>query len=253
MTRALPTGKMQSPNLEYGVEMKVPFGQYPDASLAPTMRELSSIELETTVTALSELLIDSVNSGAGLGFLPPLSRAQGRDYWLSIRSELRNGSRLLFAAFAGARIVGTGQLVLSMWPNMPHKAELQKLLVSEAVRGRGIGRSLIAKLHDAARQRGRSLLTLSTRRGGGAETLYKSLGYRELGVMPRSTVGPRGELYDSVFLYQDLAERDWNGTAGGNTDGLEPTGALISGGNETPERRSIVDSRRNEEDTTAVA
>jgi len=213
--------------------MTVLFDTPASAIVATTLREISSSELEIHVPALSELLRDTVNAGAGLGFLPPLTREQGRNYWRSIRAELDAGSRLLLAAFAGGRMIGTGQLVLSVWPDMPHKAELQKILVAAAARGRGVGRSLIAALHDAARQRGRSLLTLSTRRGARAEDLYKSLGYLELGVMPRATVGPQGERYDSVFLYQDLSERGWIDVKSGHADAPEQRAGFIRASGES--------------------
>jgi acetyltransferase len=151
-----------------------------------------------------------------VGFLPPLTHDQGRDYWLSLRPELQADSRLLLAAYADDRLVGAGQLSLSPWPNSRHRAEVQKLFVATAVRGRGVGRSLMVPLHDAARQLGRSLLLLNTRRGEPAENFYKELGYREVGVIPGWTLGPAGERYDHVTLYHELSLQpsSGSGTAG---------------------------------------
>ena len=140
-----------------------------------------------------------------MGFLPPLTATEGRDYWLSLRPELEAGSRLLLAAFADDRLVGSGQLALSSSPAARHRAELQKLFVASTLRGQGVGRLLLAALHDAARQRGRSLLLLNTRRGQPAENFYKGLGYREAGVLPGWSVGVAGERYDHVTLYQELS------------------------------------------------
>jgi len=140
-----------------------------------------------------------------MGFLAPMTDDGCRDYWLSLRPQLQAGSRVLLAAYEEEVIVGTGQLSLSLWPNARHRAELQKLFVGNSLRGRGVGRSLLAALHDAARQRGRSLLVLNTRRGGVAETFYKGLGYTEVGVIPGWSAGPAGERYDHVTLYQELS------------------------------------------------
>jgi GNAT superfamily N-acetyltransferase len=140
-----------------------------------------------------------------MGFLPPLTRDEARDYWLSLRPELEAGSRLVLAVYDAYGIVGSGQLSLSPWPNSRHRAELKKIFVATALRGRGVGRLLMAALHAVARQHGRSLLVLNTRRGDPAETFYKGLGYGEVGVIPGWTVGPKGERYDHVTLYQELS------------------------------------------------
>jgi acetyltransferase len=162
-------------------------------------------DLERLAPALSSLLIETVNGGAPLGFLTPITREQAGDYWLSLRPDLDAGTRLLFVAFTRDGPAGSGQLVLSPAPNGRHRAELQKLFVSRSLRGRGVGRSLLAALHGAARRRRRTLLVLNTRRGDRAETFYKRLGYREVGVLPGWSVGPAGERYDHVALYRQLA------------------------------------------------
>ena len=170
-----------------------------------TIRSLSIGELENKLDEVAALLKASVDAGAGLGFLPPLAPAEAKVYWLSLRSELRAGSRLLLAACAADRVVGTGQLAFAQHSNAPHRAELQKLFVDGALRGRGVGRLLVSALHDAARQRGRSLLVLSTRHGLPPERFYRGLGYREAGLIPGFSRGPAGERYDSLTLYQELS------------------------------------------------
>ena len=140
-----------------------------------------------------------------MGFLTPLSHDGCRDYWLSLCPELQVGSRVLLAAYNEDVIVGTGQLSLSPWPNARHRAELQKLFVCSSLRGRGVGNSLLAALHDAARHLGRSLLVLTTRHGGAAERFYKGSGYKEVGVIPGWSAGRAGERYDHVYLYQELS------------------------------------------------
>ena len=173
-------------------------------TMSASIRLASPTELEDLLPALVALLRDTVNGGVPLGFLAPLTYDGGRDYWLSLRPELQAGSRLLLVAYAGDRIVGSGQLAFASMPNARHRAEVQKLFVATGLRGRGVGRSLLAALHDAARQRGRSLLLLNTRRGEPSEKFYKGLGYREVGVVPGYSVGQAGERYDTVMLYQEL-------------------------------------------------
>lgn len=169
------------------------------------VRLLPADELERHLPVLVGLLTEAVNLGAGLGFLAPLSREDACDYWLSQRAEIRSGARLLLAATIEGRIVGSGQLALVPWATARHRAEIQKLVVADSVRGRGVGRALLAGLHGTARRQGRSLMLLNTRRGGRPEGFYKRLGYRELGVLPGGALGPAGERLDIVTLYRDLS------------------------------------------------
>jgi GNAT superfamily N-acetyltransferase len=162
-------------------------------------------ELEHQLAALSSLLSECVHSGASLGFLPPLSRSDAAAYWLALRTELRDGARLLLGAYVDGFLVGCGQLALPRWPNARHRAEVQKIIVSSTLQGRGVGGALLAGLHQAARQRGRSLLLLNTKRGDSPERFYKALGYRVAGVIPGYTVGPSGQRVDNVTLYHELA------------------------------------------------
>lgn len=173
--------------------------------MSTIVRSIPAAQLEASLPALVELLIDAVNGGGSLGFMPPLTREQARTYWSSLRAELEAGSRLLLAAHVDERLVGSGQLGFPRWPNAHHRAEVQKLFVDTSLRGRGVGRSLMLALHDAARQRGRSLLLLNTRHRGPAERFYRALGYREVGVIPGYAAGPAGERYDDVSLYHELS------------------------------------------------
>ena len=173
-------------------------------ALPVTTQLLSATELTRNVPILADLLIDVVDGGAPMGFLAPLAYDQACAYWMSLREDLRSGTRLLFVAFEGTRIIGSGQLALPRWPNGRHRAELQKLLVNAAMRGRGVGRLLMAALHDAARERGRSLILLGTRRGGPAEGFYRALGYREIGVIPGYAMDSAGKRYDNVSFYHEI-------------------------------------------------
>ena len=169
-----------------------------------TIRKISATEFDEALPALISLLQETVAAGTPMGFFAPLSEKMAREYWLSIVPELESGSRALLAAFDAGRLVGSGQLALAQRQNSPHRAELQKLFVATSARGRGVGRSLMDALHEAALSGGRHLIMLNTRKGIPAEEFYKSLGYLEVGVMPGWTIGPDGERYDHVELYREL-------------------------------------------------
>jgi ribosomal protein S18 acetylase RimI-like enzyme len=79
------------------------------------------------------------------------------------------------------------------------------VFIGRPLRGRGVGASLMAAVHEAARQRGRSLLVLNARRNV-AERFYKPLGYQEVGVIPGYSLGSNGARIDSVSLYLELTD-----------------------------------------------
>jgi acetyltransferase len=173
-------------------------------STLTSVRSVSALELVALLPDLVELFTETVNGGAPLGFLPPINHAIAREYWISLIRDLETRSRLLLIAFDESVAIGSAQLELSQRPNSPHRAELQKVFVERGSRGRGIGRTLMRAVHAAAHENGRNLIHLSTRRGEPVETFYKSLGYKEAGVMPGWTIDRSGERYDHVTLYKEI-------------------------------------------------
>jgi GNAT superfamily N-acetyltransferase len=169
-----------------------------------SVRPVTPGQLEPLLPDLVDLFREAVHGGWSLGFLPPLSHEDARAYWRSLWPELRAESRVLLAAFLGDRLAGTGQLAFPPWFNGRHRAEVQKLFVATDLRGHGIGKALMTALHDVALQRGRTLIVLNARRGDPAERFYRGLGYREAGAFPGYTLGPEGERYEHVALYQEL-------------------------------------------------
>lgn len=150
------------------------------------------------------LLQDAAESGASVGFLPPVGDAEGRAYWRTVLAAVAEGGRVLLAAVEGNSIVGTVQLDLARMANARHRAEVMKLMVHRRARRRGIGRALMLGLEEEARRVGRSLLVLDTRAADAAEQLYVSLGYTRVGVIPRYARSASGSLDDTVYFYREL-------------------------------------------------
>jgi ribosomal protein S18 acetylase RimI-like enzyme len=57
----------------------------------------------------------------------------------------------VLAAREGGRLVGTVQLHASWAPNQPHRGDVAKLIVHRTARRRGIARTLMTSLEEAAR------------------------------------------------------------------------------------------------------
>lgn len=165
------------------------------------IREIAQAEFDER--ALVELLKDSVDAGASVGFLAPLPPQEGREYWHSVRGELADG-RVLFGAFVDGKLVGSVQLAPVAKPNGRHRAEVQKLMVLRSYRGRGIGKALMAAVEGKAAELGRWLLVLDTVPAQPAEQLYERLGYVRAGVVPDYAEKSSGGFDPTVIFYKQL-------------------------------------------------
>jgi acetyltransferase len=145
-----------------------------------------------------------VEDGASVGFLPPLSAADARGYWRAVLQAVSGGTRVLLVALDDGDVLGSVQLDLATMPNARHRAEVMKLVVHRRARRAGIGRALMLAVEQAAREAGRTLLVLDTRRGDAAERLYERLGYTRVGVIPRYARSATGALDDTVYFYREL-------------------------------------------------
>ncbi|WP_303979129.1 GNAT family N-acetyltransferase [Dongia mobilis] len=153
--------------------------------------------------ALIELLMDVVEAGAAISFLPPMTEGEAGAFWDKALSDLSHRS-ILVARDAAGRIQGSVQLIPAAMPNQPHRAEIAKLLVHTKARRKGIGRALMLAAEAEAKSLGRTLLTLDTRRGDDGEALYRNLGYVEVGIIPRYAKNADGSFHDTVVFYKEL-------------------------------------------------
>jgi len=169
-----------------------------------TIERVTAEQAQASLTELIQLLQDAVNSGASVGFLPPLSDDVARVYWQGTIDAVAHGTGLLLVACQDGHIVGTVQLALATQPNAQHRAEVQKLMVHTRVRRQGIGQALMTAVDEIARATGRTLLVLDTRRGDVSEQVYLKQGYTRAGIIPRYAQSAHGTLDDTVIFYRML-------------------------------------------------
>ncbi|HEX6252013.1 MAG TPA: GNAT family N-acetyltransferase [Gemmatimonadaceae bacterium] len=155
---------------------------------------------------LAALLVDAVESGAAVSFVAPLSLETARTWWRTTIAAADPRAMFLVAR-DDEGIAGTVQLHPAWAPNQPHRAEIVKLLVHRRCRRAGIGTGLMRAMEDAARRNGFSLLTLDAKRGEAAEHLYRRMGWKHAGTIPRYAVDPDGTPHDAVILYRELDAR----------------------------------------------
>lgn len=157
------------------------------------------------VGELADLLADTVDGGASVGFLAPLDRAEAAAWWQERSAAVADGRLVVWVAHEGpGRVLGTVSLALPDRPNSRHRAELVKLMVHRTARGRGLGRRLLTVAEEEAAARGITLLHLDTETDSPAERLYRSAGWTPVGAIPDYAADPGGVLRPTTIYYKRL-------------------------------------------------
>ncbi len=168
--------------------------------------DLGEAGLNVHLAGLARVLADSVNDGAAISFMSPLTPDVAALFWLNdVRPEVASGRRVLFGALRGGELVGTVQLITAMPPNQPHRCEIAKMMVAPSARRLGLGRALMMAALERARTLGKTLVTLDTRTGDRAEPLYASVGFKTAGIIPDFAFDPDGKAkHATTYMYHRL-------------------------------------------------
>ncbi|MFL6790532.1 MAG: GNAT family N-acetyltransferase [Bradyrhizobium sp.] len=159
---------------------------------------------DAALEQLASVLVDCVEGGASVSFMSPFCLEEALAFFRTVASSVAAGDTVLLAAKLDGRIVGTVQLGLDTPPNQPHRADLKKMLVHRAARGRGLGAALMAQVEEEARRLGRWLLVLDTVPGENGYRLYKRAGWTECGTIPNYAMFPDGRLCDTALFWKRL-------------------------------------------------
>lgn len=175
---------------------------------APAIEVLAAERFRAAIPELAELLVDAVESGASVGFLPPFNAGDAEGWWRTLTDDVSTGRVLVLLLRVDGRTLGTAQLRLAQLPNARHRAEVAKVLVHSSARRRGYGRMLMDAIEAAARKAGRHLLVLDTLSGSDAEGLYARLGWTRVAEIPRYAEVPNGRFAATTVYYKDLKRRN---------------------------------------------
>ena len=167
------------------------------------IREMSAPE-QSSITALARLLVECVQTGASVSFMADLTQACAEAFFQDAFHSIARKERVLLAAFEGGELVGTVQVRTGLPPNQPHRADVAKLLVHPAARGRGIGELLMKRAEEAALNAGKTLLELDTATGESGERLYTRLAWTRVGVIPNYALFPDGRPCATTIFYKEL-------------------------------------------------
>ncbi|GKQ38891.1 GNAT family N-acetyltransferase [Streptomyces sp. A012304] len=170
-----------------------------------TTTRLDATALLDWAEDLADLLVDTVDGGASIGFLAPLDRARALAWWRERATAVAAGQLAVWTAHDAGRVVGTVSLAFPDKPNSRHRAELVKLMVHRDARGRGLGRRLLTTAEEAAVASGVTLLHLDTETDSPAEGLYRGAGWTRAGVIPDYAADPSGVLRPTTLYYKRVA------------------------------------------------
>jgi ribosomal protein S18 acetylase RimI-like enzyme len=170
------------------------------------IKQLNADQVSPLAEQFAEILQETVKRDGAVGFVMPLSKDDAAAFWVdTIAPQVRAGDRLLYGAFIGDDLVGTVQLIVGMPNNQRHRSEIAKLMVHPNHRRKGIARALLIEAEKTAIRLGRTLITLDTRTGDGAEPLYLSLGFQVAGIIPNYAKDAVGEGYHgTTYMYKQV-------------------------------------------------
>ncbi|MFJ4713442.1 GNAT family N-acetyltransferase [Streptomyces sp. NPDC088785] len=157
---------------------------------------------------LGDLLLDVVAGGGSLGFLAGLTRAEAVAWWDGLAPAVARGDLAVWAVRdTDGRCLGTVTLAFGGMPNGRHRAEVRKLMVHSAARGRGLGRVMLETAERAAAARGITLLVLDTETDSPAEGFYRAAGWQRVGTIPDYAADTTGALRATTLYYKRPGRR----------------------------------------------
>ena len=157
---------------------------------------------EQNIPRFAEILIDAVDSGAGVSFMKPLTRQDAEDFWRGQLASIAQGKTFPIVAEHQGQIAGLVLLIKAWAPNQPHRADVAKLLVHRNFRRQGHATALIKALEEKARAMGLTMITFDAVAGSAAESFYKSLGYICVGYYPDYAYSGDGKLDGTALFYK---------------------------------------------------
>lgn len=169
---------------------------------------------------VAALIAEAVGRREALGLAGPLTANEYRAHIEPLFDAADAGDAGLGAVLdADGTVVGTAQWTRSPYRTRRVLAELDRVCVSPAARGRGVGRMLVDLLTTDAAEHGIEVLGLEVRGNNhGAVALYESRGFRRTGLIPNA-VAEDSDRYDVVLMHRELPR-----PAGVRLIGSEPVG-----------------------------
>lgn len=172
----------------------------------PTFKITTLTSQPQVITALADLLIDTVANGGSVSFMHPLAPEMAIAFWKNSLAAADRGERVVLGVYDGEILVATVTLLLDCPPNQPHRAEIAKMMTRMSHRNQGIARSLMQIAERMAVERGKTLLNLDTAADEGAAGFYEGLGFQKTGIIPDYALKPHGGLTATIIYWKRIGE-----------------------------------------------
>jgi RimJ/RimL family protein N-acetyltransferase len=146
------------------------------------------------------------DAGGAVGFRPGATREEVDSALVRHEAQMADGQAVLGQLRDPAgQLLGLGWWVASPTPLLAHALWLYRVMVEPNLRGRNLGRVLMAGLHRVAREtQGIEMVTLDYRSGTGVGGFYARCGYTEVGRIPGAIRVAPGDDRDDVIMTRRL-------------------------------------------------
>ena len=144
------------------------------------------------------------NAGGAVGFVPPVTQDDVAPTLDDLVRRVREGRALIVLLTVDGRVGGFAALLRASSPLRRHWATVLRVQVHPSLQGRGLGRVLMAGVHEVARADGLEFLHLGARDGAGVEGFYRRLGYQVVGRLPGAIRVAPGDDRDEIQLVRRL-------------------------------------------------
>lgn len=176
---------------------------------APRAEALTTFD-DATREQVLDLWIRTNDAGGAVGFLPGASRATVDARLAAAERDMDVGMRVAVVQRSASdnRVLGLAFLSEGPNPILSHTRWVYTVMTDPDLRGRNLGRLLMAGTHRAARNLGVEILALGVRSGTGTSNFYEACGYHESGrILGAIRVAP-GDERDDITMTRRLDDAD---------------------------------------------
>ena len=143
---------------------------------------------------------DVSNAGGAVGFVPPVTRSDVAPVLDRLLEGVNAGRDVLAVLTVDGVLAGFASLVGQSSPLRRHWGTVLRVQVHPSRQGSGLGRTLMAGVHDIARSRGWEFVSLTARGGTGVDAFYRGLGYIEHGRLPGAIRVAPGDEREEILM-----------------------------------------------------
>jgi len=155
---------------------------------------------DTLRRALLTHWVDVSNAGGAVGFVPPVTEDDVVPLLDKLLDGIQSGRDVLALLTVDGEIAGFASVVGSLSPLRRHWGTVLRVQVHPSRQGQGLGRVLMAGVHDIARGRGWEFIHLTARGGTGVDGFYRGLGYQEVGRLPGAIRVAPGDDREEIIM-----------------------------------------------------